>query len=216
MVNARMLTVMTEQAATRTERKERTRAALLDGTLALAAERGFAALSLREIARSAGIVPTAFYRHFASLDDLAAALVDEGVTALRLALRQVRRRTDTGLADTVRFVFDQAEAKHALFGFLTRERHGGSAALRRNIARELQMIVRELVTDMSRLPALDDWSPRDLEIAAELIVGTVADGVAADVAAQSPRERLAIREATVQKIRLIALGMDNWWPPAQR
>src|SRR5690606_19973600 len=162
MVYGRMLTVMTEQAATRSERKERTRAALLEGTLALAAERGFAALSLREIARSAGIVPTAFYRHFASLDDLAAALVDEGVTALRLA-------------DTVRFVFDQAEAKHALFGFLTRERHGGSAALRRLIAYELQMIVRELVTDMSRLPALDDWSPRDLEIAAELIVGTVAD-----------------------------------------
>ncbi|WP_280502376.1 TetR family transcriptional regulator, partial [Nocardia farcinica] len=183
---------MTEQAATRSERKERTRAALLEGTLALAAERGFAALSLREIARSAGIVPTAFYRHFASLDDLAAALVDEGVTALRLALREVRRRTDIGLADTVRFVFDQAEAKHALFGFLTRERHGGSAALRRLIAYELQMIVRELVTDMSRLPALDDWSPRAREMAAGQIVGTVAPRVGAAGGAPSTRGRRAV------------------------
>ncbi|MBF6442290.1 TetR family transcriptional regulator [Nocardia farcinica] len=216
MVNGRILTEMTEQAATRIERKERTRQALLEGTLALAAERGFAALSLREIARSAGIVPTAFYRHFASLEDLGATLVDEGVTALRLALRQVRRRPDSGLADTVRFVFEQVDAKRALFGFLTRERHGGSAALRKNIALELQLIVRELVADLSRLPALDDWSPRDLEIAADLIVSTVADGVAAYVAAPDPREQVAIRETTVQKIRLIALGMDNWWPPKDR
>ncbi|WP_039796598.1 TetR family transcriptional regulator, partial [Nocardia araoensis] len=141
---------MSEQAATRGERKERTRQALLDGTLALAAERGFAALSLREIARSAGIVPTAFYRHFASLEDLGATLVDDGVTALRLALREVRRNADAGLSDTVRFVFTQVGPKRELFGFLTRERRGGSAALRTAIAREIQLIVRELVADLSR------------------------------------------------------------------
>lgn len=39
-----------------------------------AATRGFAGLVVREIAREAGIVPTAFYRHFESLDDLAAEL----------------------------------------------------------------------------------------------------------------------------------------------
>lgn len=77
-MNGCMLSDVSEQVESRVERKERTRQALLEGTLALAADRGFAALSLREIARSAGIVPTAFYRHFASLDELGTALVDEG------------------------------------------------------------------------------------------------------------------------------------------
>ncbi|MCP2297548.1 transcriptional regulator, TetR family [Nocardia amikacinitolerans] len=215
MVNGCMLTVMSEQGATRIERKERTRQALVDGTLELAADRGFAALSLREIARSAGIVPTAFYRHFASLDDLGATLVDQGVTALRLALREVRRNPEASIADTVRFVFDQVGGKRAVFGFLTRERHGGSAALRKAIALELQLIVRELVADLSRVRALDDWSPRDLEIAADLLVGTVADGIAAYVAAEE-RDQRSIVDRTVQQIRLIALGMDNWWPPKDR
>ncbi len=211
MVNECMLTAMTDQAETRHERKERTRQALLDSTLALAADRGFAALSLREIARAAGIVPTAFYRHFASLEDLGATLVDEGVTALRLALREVRRNTDAGVEDTVRFVFDRVGPLRELFGFLTRERHGGSAALRTAIALEMQLIVRELVADLSRIRALDEWSPRDLEIAADLLVSTVADGIAAYISA-APREAAAIIDRTVMQMRLIALGMGAWRP----
>ncbi|MFC9895075.1 TetR family transcriptional regulator [Nocardia sp. NPDC127579] len=202
---------MNEQAASRNERKERTRQALVDGTLALAAERGFAALSLREIARSAGIVPTAFYRHFASLDDLGATLVDEGVTALRLALREVRRGPNTGVAASVRFVFDQVDPKRDLFGFLIRERHGGSAALRSAITIELQLIVRELVADLSRVPALDSWSPRDLEIAADLIVGTVINGIGGYITAPA-RDQKPIVERTVHQVRLVALGMGLWQP----
>ncbi|MGM7644634.1 TetR family transcriptional regulator [Nocardia ignorata] len=209
MVNGCMLTDVTEQAGTRNERKAHTRAALLDGTLALAAERGFAALSLREVARSAGIVPTAFYRHFASLDDLGATLVDEGVTALRLALREVRRKPDAHLADTVRFVFDQVAAKRALFGFLLRERHGGSAPLRQAIAMEMQLIVREIVADLSRLRALDSWSTTELEIAADLLVSTVTDGIGSFVSA-TPREEAAVVERTVMQMRLIALGIAAW------
>ncbi|VFB01770.1 HTH-type transcriptional repressor fabR [Nocardia cyriacigeorgica] len=209
MVNGCMLTGMSEQAETRVVRKERTRQALLDGTLALAADRGFAALSLREIARSAGIVPTAFYRHFASLDDLGATLVDEGVKALRLALRQLRRRPDAHLSETVRFVFDQVAEKQELFGFLTRERRGGSAALRRAIDMEMQLIVRELVVDFSRISALDTWSSEDLELAADLIVSTVADGIA-DYVAAAPRDRQHTIDRTVYQVRLIALGMGVW------
>ncbi|MEU8894807.1 TetR family transcriptional regulator [Nocardia sp. NPDC048505] len=202
---------MNEQAATRNERKERTRQALVDGTLALAAERGFAALSLREIARSAGIVPTAFYRHFASLDDLGATLVDEGVTALRLALREVRRSPGGGVSASVRFVFEQVNGKSDLFGFLIREQHGGSAALRQAITTELQLIVRELVADLSRISALDSWSPRDLEIAADLIVGTVVQGISGYIAAPA-REQKSVVERTVSQVRLVALGMGVWKP----
>ena len=37
----------------------------------------FSSLSIREVAKRAGVVPTAFYRHFKDLDDLALNLVDE-------------------------------------------------------------------------------------------------------------------------------------------
>lgn len=211
MVNGCMLTEMTDQGASRVERKERTRQALLDGTLALAAERGFGALSLREIARSAGIVPTAFYRHFASLEDLGATLVDDGVQALRLALRQLRRTPDARLSETVRFVFGEVAAKRELFGFLIREQRGGSAALRSAIARELQLIVRELVADLSRVPALDSWSTDDLEVAADLLVATVTDGIA-DYVSAPPREQQPIIDRTIAQVRLIALGMGVWKP----
>ncbi|MBF6333093.1 TetR family transcriptional regulator [Nocardia transvalensis] len=200
---------MSEQAQTRIERKERTRQALLDGTLALAADRGFAALSLREIARSAGIVPTAFYRHFSSLDELGTTLVDEGVRQLRLALRELRRTPDARLAETVRFVFAQVTGREDLYGFLIRERHGGSATLRGAIAVEMQLITRELVVDLSRVRALDTWSPEDLELAADLIVSTVANHIA-DYVAAVPRERPELIERTVRQVRLIALGMGAW------
>lgn len=211
MVNGCMLTEMTDQGASRLERKERTRQALLDGTLALAAERGFGALSLREIARSAGIVPTAFYRHFDSLEDLGATLVDEGVQALRLALRQLRRTPDARLSETVRFVFGEVAAKREIYGFLIREQRGGSAALRTAIALELHLIVRELVADLSRVPALDTWSPDDLEVAADLLVATVTDGIA-DYVSAPPREQQPIVERTIAQVRLIALGMGVWKP----
>ncbi len=204
-----MLIDVSEQVESRVERKERTRQALLDGTLALASERSFAALSLREVARSAGIVPTAFYRHFTSLDELGTTLVDESVRQLRVALRDLRRTPDARLAETVRFVFAQIAGRDALYGFLIRERHGGSAALRRAIAIEMQLLTRELVVDLSRLRALDSWSPDDLELAADLIVSTVA-GHIADYVAAIPRDRPDIVERTVRQVRLIALGMAAW------
>lgn len=206
-----MLIDVSEQAATRVERKERTRAAVLEGTLALAAERGFAALSLREIARSAGIVPTAFYRHFSSLDELGATLVAQGIRELRLALRELRRTPDARLAQTIRFVFEQVDGKRDLYGFLIRERHGGSAALRGAIAVEMQLIVRELVVDLSRVRALDAWSPDDLELAADLIVSTVAERIA-DYIASEPRERPQVVDGAVRQVRLVSLGMAAWRP----
>ncbi|GAB2545305.1 TetR family transcriptional regulator [Nocardia heshunensis] len=210
-MNACMLIDVSEQAATRGERKERTRAALLDGTLALAADRGFAALSLREIARSAGIVPTAFYRHFTSLDELGTTLVEAGVRQLRLALREMRRTPNSTLAQTVRFVFEQVDGNRDLWGFLIRERHGGSAALRGAISVEMQLIERELVVDLSRVRALDSWSPDDLELAADLIVSTVADRIADYLMAES-RESARTIERAVLQVRLVALGMGSWRP----
>src|ERR1700712_69266 len=64
------------------EERERTRLALLRATLLLAAQHGFAGLGLREVARGAQIAPTSFYRHFADMEELGVALVEELVAPL--------------------------------------------------------------------------------------------------------------------------------------
>lgn len=53
----------------------------------LSAERSFASLSLREVAREAGIAPTSFYRHFRDVDELGLTMVDESGLMLRQLMR---------------------------------------------------------------------------------------------------------------------------------
>ena len=56
---------------TRSARKDLTRANLLQAALTLMGKgRSFTSLGLREIAREAGVVPNAFYRHFRNTDEL--------------------------------------------------------------------------------------------------------------------------------------------------
>src|SRR5699024_5276194 len=75
--------------------KRHTRTLIIDSARGFVADRGFSALALREIARAAGIVPTAFYRHFESLDDLAAELT---VTAADAFRRVITALEDLGSA----------------------------------------------------------------------------------------------------------------------
>ena len=82
-----------DKTQSREERKEATRRAIVDAALHLLAERGFSALSLREVTREAGIVPAAFYRHFESMETLGLVLIDESFRSLRDMLRGARART---------------------------------------------------------------------------------------------------------------------------
>ncbi|MGW0044235.1 TetR family transcriptional regulator [Rhodococcus sp. NPDC003348] len=194
----------------RAERKERTRTALLDGALDLLADRSLASLSLREVARTAGIVPTAFYRHFASTDELGVALVEDCMRMLRRMLREARRDPSprdakTSLAVLVR----QVRANEGQFRFLSRERYGGVAEVRRAIASELRLFASELSTDLGRIPALSEWSAADLDMAADLIVGVMMATVI-DLLEAEPRDQDAVVERAERQLRLIIIGMGGW------
>src|SRR4029077_7762081 len=80
----------TRNTMSREERKEATRRAIDAATLRLLEDRSFAALSLREVTREAGIVPAAFYRHFESMEALGSVLIDESFRRLRDMLRGAR------------------------------------------------------------------------------------------------------------------------------
>jgi AcrR family transcriptional regulator len=63
------------------------RRALIDASLALIAEEGFSALTLREVARRAGVTHAAPYRHFADKEALLAAVAEEGFRSMAAEMR---------------------------------------------------------------------------------------------------------------------------------
>jgi AcrR family transcriptional regulator len=66
-----------KSAAKRTRRGPYTRQQILDASLRLFSERGFARTTVRDIARQAGITDAAIYYHFDSKRELLEALVEE-------------------------------------------------------------------------------------------------------------------------------------------
>jgi AcrR family transcriptional regulator len=212
-----------ETAATRQERKQRTRQALLDAALALLEEQSFSSLSLRQVTRAAGIVPTAFYRHFDDMEELGLVLIDESFRTLRAMIRSARadpRTYEHMIANSVEILVGYVHEHDAHFRFIARERFGGVASLRHAIRTEIRLFASDLATDLARLPDLERWSTEDLQLLAGLMVSTMVgtaeallDAPASDAAAEAALAAVARRQ-----LRMITLGAPHWHsegaPPA--
>ena len=204
------------EPVSRAERKELTRQRLLDVTLKMITNRSLASISLREVARAAGIVPTAFYRHFDSIDALGVELVDECMRPLRQMIRDARRGV-AAHGDIIRGTVDtlgqQVRAHPDQFRFLVRERYGGVGGVRRAIDTELRLFTSELTVDLARLTAGYDWSTDDLEMTAALMVNAML-GAVLDLLEVDQRRAAAgqaeILDRASRQLRLIALGMSQW------
>ena len=117
-----------------TERGRRTQRAIMDAALALIGEgRSFNSLSMREVSTLAGVVPTAFYRHYKGMNQLGLAMVDDCGNWLRPRLRHIRQ-TNQSSRDIIRDSFllfrDYVEEHPRYFLIAAGERHGGSPVLR--------------------------------------------------------------------------------------
>lgn len=203
---------------TRLEQKERTRRKLIDAALELSAERGFAALSLREIAKASGITATGFYRHFRDMDELGLALVDDVCLRLRQIIREARASArgarDVAVQRSVRGFVTYVLANERAFEFLTRERFGASRAVRQAVAREIRYFSGELAGDLRAAPPFSAMPGEDVEMVADLVVHTVLD-LTADLLdlgkGQSVREH-EITARAIKQLRLIFLGAAQWRP----
>jgi AcrR family transcriptional regulator len=195
----------------RSDKKERTRRAILDAALALTEDIGLAGLSLRQVAKEVGVVPTAFYRHFDSIDQLGLALVEESFVSLRAMIRDVRRGApslgeivDRSVDVLVEHVRDQR--RH--FGFIARERSGGSAVVREAIRLEFQLFERELATDLARLP-MDHWTGEDLRVLSNLIVGAMVT-TSEEILRADERDLPTIRHRARTQLLMVIVGALNW------
>jgi AcrR family transcriptional regulator len=186
----------------------------MDAALALSADTGLAGLSLRSVAKAVGIVPTAFYRHFASIEELGVALVDEAFASLRQVLRDIRREMDIQrvIDDSVAILVRNVRERRSHFMFIARERVGGLPTVRETIRHELGLFERELAVDVARLPGVDAWDAEDVRVLANLIVGAMVETAEAIMTAPPERpdvEREIVRTAELQ-LRMVVIGAANW------
>jgi len=201
-------------AQTRGERKERTRRAILDAALRLCEDSSLVALSLRQVAKEVGIVPTAFYRHFDSIEALGLALVDESFVSLRAMLREIRRGDPSyaHIVDrSITVLVEHVHQQRAHFLFIARERAAGPPAVREAIRHEIELCERELATDLARLPGTDAWSAEDLRILSNLIVmAMVATAEAILNAPPRPDAEKQVVETARTQLRMVLVGARNW------
>lgn len=196
--------------------KPNTRQALLEHALRmLDGGKSFDGLSLRELTREVGIVPTAFYRHFRDMDELGLALVDESFRMLREMIRSARGQAvppKDVIHHSVERLFRQIREHRLHFRFIARERHGGVESIRQGIRNEIRLFISELATDLARFPFLSKWSTEDLQMIATLMVDamvSIAERVL-DAPAQRPEAEQEVMRLAEKQLRLIVLAVPHW------
>lgn len=190
----------------RAQQKEKTRRALVDTAFnQLSPEKSFSNLSLREVAREAGIAPTSFYRHFKDMDDLGLSMVDESGLILRQLMRQARKRLETGgsvVEISVETFFEFIEERPNMFRLLLRESSGTSQAFRTAASREIHHFVAELA---EYIQSKNQISRELAHIEAEGLV-TLVFTAGAHALDMTAKEREQLKQRVIMQLRMLIRG----------
>jgi AcrR family transcriptional regulator len=190
----------------------------MDAALAqLSANRGFGSLSLREVAREAGIAPTSFYRHFTELDELGLALVDEGGVALRQLMRQARKRiarNGSAISTSVDTFMEYLGNNSNLFRLMLRESTGVSKSFRTAIKAEIDHFVTELAADLGRFAEEEGKPLFDARLVAEAMV-TLVFNQGADALDATSKERDELKAKLKTELRMILMGSQTLYRHAR-
>ncbi len=200
---------------TQAERRQHTRQALLDAALLqIEAGASFDSLSLRSVAKTAGVVPTAFYRHFSSMDELGLALVEDSFRTLRAMLRDAREGLEPEdiIGRSVAILMNHVRDHRLHFVFVVRAGYTGNVILRHAVRNEVRLFTSELATDLARFPVLREWTTDDLQMLAGLLVNTMIATVGAmlDVPVAAPEAEAEIALVAEKQLRLAMLGVPFW------
>lgn len=195
-----------ESAVNRQEQKLKTRRAIIEAAFSLLDEqRNWSSISLREVARAAGIAPTSFYRHFKDLDELGLTLVDEAGLALRQLMRQARLRIASGggvIHTSVDTFMEFISANSNVFRLLLREHSSTSNAFRAAVLREIQHFTEELTDYTIATTGL----PREYaNLQAEAMVKLVFSA-GAEALDLNPKQNVILADRVKQQLRFISTG----------
>ncbi|MFV8570175.1 TetR family transcriptional regulator [Marinobacter sp. SBS5] len=193
-----------------------TREKLMTAALTLVGKgRHFASIGIREVTRQAGVVPTSFYRHFRSVDDLGLQLVDELGLVLRRMMREARAnvlQADKLIEESVGIFVAHALANRNFFMFMAQGLAGESRAVQEGIRSEMRFFASELANDLRRLKLLEHLSDSDLDMTCDLVVRTVAFSLT-DILSISPEDDYQIgqvRKRTTRFLQLVLIGAGHW------
>ncbi len=156
--------------SSREAKKLQTRHAFFNAVLDLCVTgQSFSSISLRQVTREVGVVPTAFYRHFEDMESLGKALVLEelgGTLAiLRSGLQIGRTRSyDHQIAKSIQMFLLTVSAQPRYWQFLVSERFGGSESVRRAVSELIKMHTQILAEDLALQPAFSHINDYDLHL----------------------------------------------------
>ena len=207
----------------RDERKRQSRQAIIDAALRLSTSgRSFNSISLREISREIGLVPTAFYRHFKDMDALGLELIDQISLNLKSTLHQIGQsyvyQPEAKIDKSLELFFQTIHQHTEEWIFIITERWGASQAIRKAIAREIEYLVEDLAIDLQRLASTKHIQKLDdLKSLAHLVVNLAFNWVMAwiELSRQFEEPALAQQQQLLQmqsrtQMRLLFHGILNW------
>ena len=210
----------------RDERKQQSRQALLDAALQLSTSgRSFSSISLREVAREVGLVPTAFYRHFQDMEALGQELVDQVSLHLKSLTHQLGQSylqytSNTKTRTSIELFVQAVDHSPRQWQFMIAERWGGSETVRRAIAREIEFLIEDLAIDLCKLEAFKPMQDtQDLKVLSTILINmsftwamtwiSLPKQCSVDHLLQ--QQNLFIDNAATQ-VRLLFRGVSNWEP----
>lgn len=171
-------------------------------------QKSIASLSLREVAREAGIAPNSFYRHFKDIDELAIELIDRSAIVLRQILHEARlkaSRHSSIVRSSVEVFIEQLDEDEGNLSLLLREGYTGSASYKEAVEKQLNYFQQELQEDLVRLERLNSSKMLHPELVAKAITQLVFN-MGAKVINLPREERKEVAEQTMIMIRMILEG----------
>ncbi|ENV76738.1 HTH-type transcriptional repressor FabR [Acinetobacter ursingii] len=171
-------------------------------------EKSIASLSLREVAREAGIAPNSFYRHFKDIDELAIALIDRSGIVLRQIIRESRlqaSKQNSIIRSSVEVFIQQLDTDEGNLSLLLREGFTGSKSYKEAVERQLIFFQQELQEDLIRLERLNRSKLFHPDLVAKAITQLVFN-MGAKVIDLPHEQREEVAEQTMIMIRMILEG----------
>jgi AcrR family transcriptional regulator len=202
------------------KQKEKTSQALIAAALELCEDEGYASLSLRSVARKAGIAPTSFYRHFREIDEMGVEMVAQAKAVLDDFLAQSRKKmtfpakkknddpTKSVECITRPFAetFISVMAKNSqLVHLFFQEKTGSSEALRDAIFDATDQLTGMLAEDLTRLCTTSKNNLGDISLIAETML-TIVSACGMEMIVRPDAKPKTITTRAILKLNLLLMG----------
>ncbi|MEN8282253.1 TetR family transcriptional regulator [Acinetobacter gerneri] len=207
----------------RDERKQQSRQALLTAALHLSTSgRSFSNLSLRELSREVGLVPTAFYRHFQDLNALGIELVDQVALNIKTVLYQLGQgylaEPQDNTRQSIERFFNAVSHDPLPWKFMISERWGGSSVIRQAIAREVDFLIADLGNALTKMASMKHiQQEQDLKVLATILINISLTWAMSWINLQDQyqddeleRQQQVFIEQALTQLRLMFRGILNW------